>query len=103
MRFHGKIYFQSNELRLFSVDEFIVLLDENTARNPEFDYGRFELADINNPGCKANFILINSPFCSNGNSRSLDPAFLGNLKIAVVNFETNATRIFVVKNQNCML
>ena len=30
---------------LFLVDEHIVLLEENTARNPEFDYDRFELAD----------------------------------------------------------
>jgi len=51
------ILFQSHVQRLFSVDEIIVLLDENTARNPEFDYDRFELADMDNSECKANFIF----------------------------------------------
>ena len=40
---------------MFSVDEHIVLLEENTARNPEFDYVRFELAD--NSEYRANFTL----------------------------------------------
>ena len=34
----AKAYFQCYVQRLFSV----VLLEENTARNPEFDYDRFE-------------------------------------------------------------
>ena len=34
--------FQCSVQRLFPVDEHIVLLEENTARNPEFDYDRFE-------------------------------------------------------------
>ena len=51
------ILFQSHVQILFSVDEIIVLLDENTARNPEFDYDRFELADMDNSECKANFIF----------------------------------------------
>ena len=51
------ILFQSHVQRLFSVDEIIVLVDENTARNPEFDYDRFELADMDNSEYKANFIF----------------------------------------------
>ena len=51
------IPFQSYVQRLFSVDELIVLLEGNMARNPEFDYDRFELADIDNSECKANCIL----------------------------------------------
>ena len=51
------ILFQSHVQRLFAVDEIIVLLDENTVRNPEFDYDRFELADVDNSECKANFIF----------------------------------------------
>ena len=42
---------------LFSVDEHIVLLEKYTTRNPEFDFDRFELADMDNSECKANFIL----------------------------------------------
>ena len=38
-------------------DKLIVLLKENTARDPEFDYDRSELADMNNSECKANSIL----------------------------------------------
>ena len=38
--------FQSYVQRTFSIDELIVLLEENTARNREFDYDRFELADM---------------------------------------------------------
>lgn len=34
--------------RLFSVDKLIVLLEEKKARNPEFDYDRFELAAVYN-------------------------------------------------------
>ena len=49
--------FQCYVQRLFSVDEHIVLLEQNTARNPEFDYYRFELADVNNSECKAYFTL----------------------------------------------
>ena len=49
---------QSYDQRLFSVGELIVLLEENTARNPE-DYDRFELADMDNPECEANFTLDN--------------------------------------------
>ena len=41
------VFFQGYDQRSFSVDEFIVLLEENTARNPEFDNDRFELADVN--------------------------------------------------------
>ena len=41
--------------RLFSVDEHIVLLEENSARSPEFDYDRIELVEIDNSECKANF------------------------------------------------
>ena len=33
--------FQSYVQRLFSVDELIVLWEENMARNPEFDYDCF--------------------------------------------------------------
>ena len=43
--------------RLFSVDEHIVLLEENTARNPEFDHDHLEFANIDNSECKVNFIL----------------------------------------------
>ena len=46
--------FQCYVQRLFSVDERIVLLEENRARNPEFDYDRFESADMDNSRCKAN-------------------------------------------------
>ena len=45
---------QSYLQRLFSVNEHI---EENTSRNPEFNYDRFELADMDNSECKANFIL----------------------------------------------
>ena len=38
--------FQSYVQALFSVDELIVLLEENTARSPEFEYFRFKLADM---------------------------------------------------------
>ena len=38
--------FQSYLLRLFSVNELIVLLEQNTARNPEFDYEHFVLVDM---------------------------------------------------------
>ena len=42
--------------RLFSVDEHIALLEKkNTDRNPEFDYDRSKLADMDNSECKANF------------------------------------------------
>ena len=51
------ILLQSFVLILFSVDELIVLLEKNTARNPEFDDDRLELADVDNSECKANFIL----------------------------------------------
>ena len=37
------------------MDELIVLLGENTARNPELDYHRFELVDMDNSEWKANF------------------------------------------------
>ena len=37
--------FQTHDPRLFSVDELIVLLEGKAARNSEFDYDRFELAD----------------------------------------------------------
>ena len=47
--------FQSYVQRTFSIDELIVLLGENTARNREFDYDRFELADMDNSERKANF------------------------------------------------
>ena len=49
--------FQCYVQRLFSVDEHIVLLEENTTRNPEFNYDRFELADMGTLECKGNFIL----------------------------------------------
>ena len=49
--------FQCYVQTLFSVDEHIVLLGENTPRNSEFDYDRFELADTDNSECKSNFIL----------------------------------------------
>ena len=38
--------FQSYVQTLFSVDDITVLLEENTARSPEFDYNRFKLADM---------------------------------------------------------
>ena len=50
-------FFQSYDQRLFSVDEFIVLLEENTAKNTEFDNDRFELVDANDPERKASFLL----------------------------------------------
>ena len=37
------ILLQSYVLKLFSVDELFVLLEENTDRSPEFDYDRFEV------------------------------------------------------------
>ena len=43
--------------RLFSIDRHIVLLEENTAKNPELDYNCFELANMDNSKCKANFSL----------------------------------------------
>ena len=42
---------------LLSVDEHIVLVGGNRARNPEFDYDHFELAGMDNSECKATFIL----------------------------------------------
>ena len=57
-------FFQNDKRMLFQCYTFnvmscfqltIVLLEENTARNPEFGYDRFELAD--NSECRANFIL----------------------------------------------
>ena len=51
------MFFQNYVQRLFSVDELIVFLEENTARNSEFDYDRFELIDMDNSECKANFTL----------------------------------------------
>ena len=47
---------QSNVQRLFSVDEVIVLLEENTASNLKIYYGRFKLADKDGSECKANLI-----------------------------------------------
>ena len=47
--------------RLFSVDELIVLLKENTVRNPEFDYDRSELADMDDSECKEKFIKHDLP------------------------------------------
>jgi len=41
--------FQGYYQRLFSVNELIVLLEESTTRNPEFEYVHFELADMDNP------------------------------------------------------
>ena len=38
-------------------DKLIVLVEENTARYPEFDYDRFESANMDNSQCKAYFIL----------------------------------------------
>ena len=49
--------FQCHVQKLFSVDGHIVLLEEKTTRNPDFDNDRFELADMDNSECKANFIL----------------------------------------------
>ena len=49
--------FQCYIQTLSSADEQILLLEENTTRNPEFDYYRSELADMDNSECKANFIL----------------------------------------------
>ena len=67
---------QSNVQRLFSVDEVIVLLEENTAWNPKFYYGRFKLADKDGSECKANLIRKNN---NNNNNKwsarvSLTPA-----------------------------
>ena len=45
--------FQCYVQRLFSADEHIVLFEENTPRNPDFDYDRFELADMENSECKS--------------------------------------------------
>ena len=52
---------QSSVERLFSVDELIILLKENTARNPEFDYDRSELGDMDNPECKEKFLKHDLP------------------------------------------
>ena len=49
--------FQCFVQRLCSVFEHVVLLEENMGRNPEFYYSRFELADMDNSECKANFIF----------------------------------------------
>ena len=49
--------FQGYYQRLFSVNEFIVLLEESTTRNPEFEYVHFELADMDNSKWKVNLIL----------------------------------------------
>ena len=46
-------YFQ----RLCLADKRIVLLKENRARDPEFDYDCSVLTDLNNSECKANSIL----------------------------------------------
>lgn len=51
------LLFECYVRRLFSVDKHVALLEENTARNPEFDYGRSKLADMDNFECKANFTL----------------------------------------------
>ena len=49
---------QSYVQRLLSADELIVLLEEDTVRNPEFDYDRFEwLANMDNSERKAYLIL----------------------------------------------
>ena len=50
------LLFQCSAQRLFSVHELIVL-EENTAKNPEFDYDRSELADMDSSECKEKFIL----------------------------------------------
>ena len=42
--------------KIVSVDEYVILLEGNTARNPEFDYDRFKLAVMNNSECKVNYI-----------------------------------------------
>ena len=47
---------QSNVQRLFSVDDVIVLLEENTAWNLKIYYGRFKLTDKDGSECKANLI-----------------------------------------------
>ena len=39
-----------------SIHEYIVLLEENRVKNPEFHYDRFELAVMDNFKCKANYI-----------------------------------------------
>ena len=49
--------FQSYDQILFPVNRLIVSLEENTARNPEFDYDLFELADVDDSESKANFTL----------------------------------------------
>ena len=50
--------FQSFVQRTFSIDELIVLLEENTARNREFDYDRFELADMDTYERTENFFFF---------------------------------------------
>ena len=40
--------FQCYIQRLFSIEEHIVVLEENTARNPEFEYNHFKVANMNN-------------------------------------------------------
>ena len=52
-----EMLFQCFVQRLCSVDEHVVLSEENMAQNPEFYYNRFELADMDDSECKANFIL----------------------------------------------
>ena len=42
--------------KIVSVGEHIVFLEGNMARNPEFDYDRFKLADMENSEWKANYI-----------------------------------------------
>ena len=45
---NGKRYaFPMLRSEIVSVDQHIVLLEESTARNPEFDDDRLELADMN--------------------------------------------------------
>ena len=50
--------FQNYVQGIISDDEPIIVLEENTAGNPEFNftsYNRFELDDMDTPECKANF------------------------------------------------
>jgi hypothetical protein len=56
---------QARDLLLFSfynkqitVEQLLILLEENTSQNPEFDYlqyERFDLATIPEPECRSNF------------------------------------------------
>ena len=58
-----RMLFQCDVQGLFSVDVPIVLSEENTAKNPEFNYDRFELADMDNSECRASKLHFKTEPC----------------------------------------